>query len=158
MVSPWAGAGAVFFWVSTAGLTGPFAVVCSGSSMTAVEVFVSTKKSQACRRAIQVGKRSGSGLRHRDAGSEEGLASLLFGIPRQRNELNRNDRGLFHDAAMFLQDIQFLRVSLADRDNHPAAFLQLFDERLRHVVRRGGDYDCVEGRMFRPAFVTVAAF
>src|SRR2546423_1141592 len=71
MVRSRAGAGAVFDCLSTAGLRGAFAVVpvCPGSSMSAppaVEVFVSTKKSQAVRGAIQVGKLARCGIR--DAG------------------------------------------------------------------------------------------
>ena len=43
----------------------------------------------------------------------------------------------------------------ADRDYHPSAGLQLFDERRRDVARSGGNDDPVERRRLRPAVVAV---
>jgi pyruvate dehydrogenase E2 component (dihydrolipoamide acetyltransferase) len=45
---------------------------------------------------------------------------------------------------------------VADGDDHAAAVAQLVHQRLRHVLRRGGDDDRVEGRLLRPAGVAVA--
>ena len=47
-------------------------------------------------------------------------------------------------------------VDRTDGHDHPAAGLQLIQQRLRYVIRRGGDDDDVEWRLLRPAGVTVA--
>src|SRR5438045_1345746 len=108
MVSSRAGAVVAFFCESTTGLTGAFAVVsfCSGSSITAVEVFVSTEKSQAVRREFKW---------------ESDL--LLLRIARERHELYWNRAGLLHNAAALFENLKLLSVPLANRNNHPAAFL-----------------------------------
>ena len=108
MVSSRAGAVVVFFCDATAGLTGAFAVVSfsSGSSITAVEVFVSTEKSQAVRGEFKW---------------ESYL--LLLRIARQRHELYRDRGRLLHHPAVLFEDLKFLRVGFANRNNHAATFL-----------------------------------
>src|SRR2546423_11988262 len=108
MVSSRADAVVVFFCDSTAGLTGAFAVVSFSlvSSIPAVEVFVSTEKSQAVRGEFKW---------------ESYL--LLLRIARERHELY-GDRGrLLHHPAVLFEDLKFLRVGFANRNNHAAAFL-----------------------------------
>jgi len=44
----------------------------------------------------------------------------------------------------------------ADRDDHPAAVLELGDERRRHRLRRAGDDDRIERCMLGPSPIAVA--
>src|SRR5467141_1366519 len=53
-------------------------------------------------------------------------------------------------------ELQILDVAAADRDHHPAARLQLLDQRLQHARRGSRDHDAVERRLLRPAAVAVA--
>ena len=57
---------------------------------------------------------------------------------------------------MLSQQVKLLIARSTDRDNHPAAVLQLIDKRLGDMLRGAGDNDGVEWRMLRPALVTIA--
>src|SRR5438876_11909442 len=60
--------------------------------------------------------------------------------------------------AVHLDENQMLeRERCADRDDHPAARLELLDQGRRNLARRGGDDDAVEWRRLRPPVVAVAA-
>src|SRR3984893_6191456 len=57
---------------------------------------------------------------------------------------------------MLSQQVKLLIARSTDWDNHPAAVLQLIDKRLGDMLRGTGNNDGVEGRMLRPALVTIA--
>src|SRR4051794_10145043 len=105
MVNSRAGADAVFFCVSTAGLTGAFTVIffCSGSSITAVPVvFVSTKKSQAVLKAIQVEKlKTASLLREHTVGD----AQLTIAERRQTHIVGDHEKRLVAGPRQFEQQL-----------------------------------------------------
>ena len=73
-----------------------------------------------------------------------------------RNESDRQHGLLLDLRPMLSQQVKLLIARSADRDDHPAAVLQLIDKRLRNMVRSTGDNDGVERRMLWPALVTVA--
>src|SRR5690242_1630095 len=77
-------------------------------------------------------------------------------IAPERNEFHGNHGGLFHHAAMLLEPIQLLAERFTDRNDHPASFVELVDQRLRNVIWRCRDDDRVERCVLRPALVTVA--
>ena len=57
---------------------------------------------------------------------------------------------------MLSQQVKLLIARSTERDNHPAAVLQLIDERLGDMLRGTGNNDGIVWRMLRPALVTIA--
>ena len=59
-------------------------------------------------------------------------------------------------AIAHVDQLQLLRVSRADGDDHPSAFGRLLDQRRRHLGSGGGNDDRVIGRAWRKAETAVA--
>src|SRR5436190_9810538 len=76
----------------------------------------------------------------------------------ERHESHRKHVLLLHGAVGLARDQQQLLhlPALADRNHHPAAWLELVDKGLRHPWRGGRDDDPVERPFLRPALVAVA--
>src|ERR1039457_49101 len=69
---------------------------------------------------------------------------------RLRSRNQRNKAAEFAQAdprsAVFLVDhLQLLRISWANRNDHPSAFRQLFDQRMRHLRCRSRNDDRIVG-------------
>src|SRR5262245_41637622 len=94
------------------------------------------------------------------SGTRAGAASSLGVMPvsmatRQRDErhrqhLSRHDRAV---VALLDQHQLLSQEWRADRNHHPAARLELTDQRRRDVARRGGDDDRVERSAVFPTVV-----
>src|SRR6266498_5859392 len=72
------------------------------------------------------------------------------------HEANRQHGASLQLAVLFFEKIKFLITETAHRNNHATALFQLVDERLWDVIRSTSHRDCIEGRILRPASVTVA--
>src|SRR5205807_1863093 len=72
------------------------------------------------------------------------------------NEAHRQHGSLLDLLSAFLQQIKLLVVLPPHWNDHPAPVLQLVDQSLRHMVRRTGHNNRIEGRSFRPPLVTIA--
>ena len=86
------------------------------------------------------------------------LSGFVLGcrLPGHRDETDRQNRLLVDVGPMLSQQVKLLIARSTDRDNHPAAILQLIDKRLGDMLRGTGNNDGVEWRMLRPALVTIA--
>ena len=72
-----------------------------------------------------------------------------------RDETDQN-RLLVDVGSMLSEQVKLLIARSTDRDDHPAAVLQLVDQRLGNMVRGTRHDDRVEWRMLRPALVPIA--
>src|SRR5262249_29857792 len=85
-----------------------------------------------------------------------GRGRLTLGPTGHRDEQGRLERPLSELAAVLLDQVDDLIEPSPQGDDHPAAVLELVDQRLGDLLRGAGDDDGIERSGFRPALVAVA--
>ena len=68
-----------------------------------------------------------------------------------RHKAHRRNRALAHLALFFFQKIKLLIAGTAHWNDHSPAFLQLIDQRRRHVIGRARHDHRIEWRVLGPA-------